>query len=77
MKASHNSPDSLIKSEWEIIEEKFHWNITVPANATAIVYIPAGRGSQVLEGSLPAEKAQGVKYMTTESGRKVYKVGSG
>jgi alpha-L-rhamnosidase len=77
IKASHDSPYGMIKSEWKIIEKEFHWNITIPTNTTAIVYVPAGEGKQVMEGLVSAEKAPGVRFITSEGNRRIYEVGSG
>src|SRR5689334_17582453 len=44
VKASYKSPYGLIKSEWKKDQaNNFSWNIEVPANATALVYIPAAK----------------------------------
>ncbi len=77
IKASHDSPYGMIKSEWKILEKEFHWNITIPTNTTAIVYVPAGEGEQVMEGLVSAEKAKGVRYINTDGNRRIYEVGSG
>lgn len=51
VKASHNSPYGMIRSEWEIIGEEFRWNISVPANTTATVYVPGEEGQVYEVGS--------------------------
>jgi len=40
VKASHNSPYGLIKSEWTLSEDLFDWQVTIPPNSRATVYIP-------------------------------------
>ncbi|MBN1490857.1 MAG: family 78 glycoside hydrolase catalytic domain [Phycisphaerae bacterium] len=77
-KASHNSMHGRIVSDWRIVDETtFTWNITVPANTTATVYIPTSDPAKVTEGGIAAEKATGVKFLRTEEDRAVYQVGSG
>lgn len=77
MKASYNSPYGMIKSEWKILEKEFHWNIKIPTNTTALVYVPVGKGEQVMEGLVSAEKATGVRFITTDGNRSIFEVGSG
>ena len=38
--ASYNSVRGEIKSEWNKADGKFVWNITIPANSTAVVRLP-------------------------------------
>ncbi|RZA00411.1 MAG: alpha-rhamnosidase, partial [Sphingobacteriaceae bacterium] len=74
VKASHRSPYGLIKSEWHIKDGSFYWDITIPANTSATVYLPATTEKNVHEGSKLAIEAEGVKFIGTEKDRVVYKV---
>jgi len=76
VKTWHESPYGRIDSEWEITDGVFRWNLTVPPNATATVYVP-GKGQNVTEGGEPATKARGVHSVRSEGGAAVYEVGSG
>ena len=38
--ASHKSQYGIIKSEWKIEGNEFNWDVTIPANTTATIYIP-------------------------------------
>lgn len=40
VKAQHKSPYGLIKSEWHKKDGSLEWNITIPANKNATVYVP-------------------------------------
>ncbi|MFZ4726647.1 MAG: alpha-L-rhamnosidase C-terminal domain-containing protein, partial [Paludibacter sp.] len=40
VKTSHNSPYGMIKSEWKRVGETLNWQITIPANTSAIIYLP-------------------------------------
>jgi len=51
--------------------------VTVPANASAIVRLPATEPSSVREGGVPAGKAPGVAVFSAEPGVAVLSVGSG
>ena len=69
VKATHNSPYGLISSEWHRAGNKFDWQIEIPANTTATVYVPAT--------SLENIKVEGVKAARFENGRAIFELGSG
>ncbi len=75
--ASHRSPYGLIRSEWRKDGDKFDWQIEVPPNATATVYVPAAGVHAVWDGPTPAIKAVGVKASRYENGRAIFEIGSG
>jgi alpha-L-rhamnosidase len=77
VKASHRSPYGLIASDWQKKDGVFRWSITVPANTTATVYVPAKSAESVTENGKPAVQADGVKLVRMENGRAVLSVGSG
>jgi alpha-L-rhamnosidase len=66
-----------ILSQWRTQPGKFAWKITVPANTSAIVYIPANTADEVTESGIPANKAEGVKFLRMEGKRAVFEVQSG
>jgi alpha-L-rhamnosidase len=67
-----------IVSDWRIEGKKFVWNVVVPSNATATLYVPAAAGPDgVTEGGRPAGKSEGVRFLRSEGGAAVYQVGSG
>lgn len=75
--ASYESVQGMIKSEWKRSSGTFSWTITVPANTSAVVYIPAKSAEQVKEGKKKAGLAEGVKFLKMEGNRAVFEVGSG
>jgi alpha-L-rhamnosidase len=75
--ASYCSIRGEIKSAWQKTGNTFQWEITIPANTTATVYIPASKGKQVNESGQKASSAKGVKFVKTEGDYAVYEVGSG
>jgi alpha-L-rhamnosidase len=68
-KATHESPYGLISSEWHTTGNQFDWQIEIPANTTATVYVPAT--------SLEGVQATGEKPARFENGRAVFELGSG
>jgi len=77
VKASYHSMRGMIKSHWQKKNNTFQWEITVPANTTATVYIPATDKALVSEGGQKASAAKGVKFVKMEGDYAVYEVGSG
>ena len=77
VKASHRSPYGLISSEWRNGNGRLDWRVTIPANATATVYVPASSADAVTEGGKPLAKAKGVKLLRAEGGAVVLAVASG
>ena len=77
VKATHRSPYGLIASDWRRSGGKFDWHITVPANTTATVYVPAKSAESVTESGKPAGQARGVQFVRMEGDRAVFRVGSG
>lgn len=75
--ASHKSMYGVVASSWKIENGKYMWNLTVPVNTSAIVYVPAANENSVTESGTSASKAQGVEFIKMESGRAVYRVSSG
>ncbi len=77
VKASYESIYGTIASAWRIDGDTFSLDVTIPANTTALVHVPADPDTEVSEGGKRAEKADGVTYLRYENGRAVFSVGSG
>ena len=77
VQATHHSPYGLIASEWQRKGRQFDWQITVPPNTTATVWVPAGADSPVRESGQPLGDARGVKLLRREAGHVVLEVLSG
>lgn len=74
--ASYMTPYGKVVSKWKKNLKHLDWNITIPANATAIVYLPSDK-AMIKEGGIPASKAKGVKYLGKEGNSTRWEVGSG
>ena len=77
VKAEHESPYGTIACRWRIEAGKLTVQATVPANTTALVYIPARDEASVREGGQQASTVPGVKFVRMDGGAAVYEVGSG
>lgn len=76
-RATHRSPYGLIVSDWRVQEGKLVWDIQIPANSSATLWVPALSPSIVSEGGRPASTARGVRVLRTEPGTVVFEAGSG
>ena len=77
-RASYASNYGDIVSEWSFeSDDATLYNVTVPANSTATLYLPAGTSSSIYEGEIEAEKSEGVSFKGFHAGKAVYELGSG
>lgn len=76
VKASHRSPYGLIQSAWKTTAQRFTWNIAIPANTTAVVYIPARSAEAVKEGGKKIS-SRAIRFLRMEGDRAVFELGSG
>lgn len=67
----------LVATDWKLKDGKLTLNVTVPANTTATVYVPAADAGAVKENERPAAEAEGVRFLRYEDGCAVFEVGSG
>jgi alpha-L-rhamnosidase len=83
VRAHFDSPHGRITSYWERTDGKLVMNITMPANTTATVYVPALSGTPAtgIEGVTERGKAiadtPGMKFLKMESGAVVLALESG
>jgi hypothetical protein len=76
-KASYISPYGLIISDWKKINNSFQLTTVIPANTTAIIYLPAVSNSIITEGGKLINQIKGIKLLRFENGQAVLQVGSG
>jgi alpha-L-rhamnosidase len=77
VKAVHDGPYGRIACNWQREGDQLTLCVTIPANTTATVHVPAMDAAAVTEGGSPIEKVQGVKLLRMENNAAVYEVGSG
>ncbi len=75
--AEHVSMYGPIRSAWKLADGRLTLEVTVPANATATVHVPAGGPEAVTEGGRPAGRAEGVTFLKAAKGAAIYRVGAG
>lgn len=77
VKAYYDSIRGRIISEWRYEDGHFELDVTIPANTSATVFIPAKNASDVTEGGKTADKAEGVTFIAMEKGSAAYEIASG
>ncbi len=77
VRAHYDSIRGRISSDWKSDGGKFELTITIPANTTATVYVPAADRKEVSESGNELSKAKGVKFLRQDGDRVVLAVESG
>jgi len=76
-KATYQSVHGLIASEWKKEDHEFKLKVTIPANTSATIYLPADSSSVIEEGKTSIHDREDVKLAGYEKGTALVKVGSG
>ena len=76
-RCSLRTPYGLLACEWKFVEGKLTLAVTVPANTSSRVVIPAANAEAVREGKTSAVSAPGVIESAFQEGRLTLLVGSG
>ncbi len=74
VKCNYESHYGNIISNWKRETNQWNWEVTIPANSTATIYIP---GNDITESGAPIEGVEGVTFIKNEDGVSLYKVESG
>jgi alpha-L-rhamnosidase len=75
--ATHKTMYGALDSSWKRAQGQFTLEITIPANTTATVWVPAKNASAVTESGRKPGEVKGVKFLRSEAGSAVFEVGSG
>lgn len=75
--ATHASPYGLIRSAWKRDGAKFNWEITLPANSTATVSVPATNVDEVTERGQALTRVDGVSLVHYANGHAIFNLASG
>ncbi len=77
VKTSYQSVKGLISSNWEKKEGKLIWEVSIPANVKADIYVPASKSQTVSEDKLPIEQSKGLLFKSQEEKYRVFEAGGG
>ncbi|MBC2593960.1 family 78 glycoside hydrolase catalytic domain [Ruficoccus amylovorans] len=77
VRVTHHSPYGEILSSWRVEDDVFDWDVEVPANTSAFLYVPSAGSDSVRESGHAPEADGGVQWLRREGDRDVFRVGSG
>ena len=66
-----------IRSAWTLNDGNFNWQIAIPANTTATIYLPANDQSALAESGHSVHNSEGVTFLRMENGFAAYRLESG
>jgi alpha-L-rhamnosidase len=75
--ANYKSDYGLISSQWKWTENNLQFNVEIPPNTTAKIYIPAADIGQVMENNKPLSAVKEIKVNGKEGDYVVVETGSG
>ncbi|MEO8414759.1 MAG: alpha-L-rhamnosidase C-terminal domain-containing protein [Ginsengibacter sp.] len=76
-KATYQSAYGLIASVWKKETQLFKLKVTIPANTSVTIYLPADASSVIKEGNASIRNRNDIKLAGYEKGKTPVKVGSG
>ncbi len=76
-RGAYRSLHGRIACAWRVDAGRLTIDVTIPANTTATVYVPAADAEQVQESGRPASTADGVRFLRADDGAAVYAVAAG
>jgi alpha-L-rhamnosidase len=76
--ATYESDYGPIGSHWKVAGAAATWNVTIPANTTALLYFPAKVDkAKLLENGNSIDASKELKFVRSESSGMVYRAGAG
>jgi hypothetical protein len=76
-RGQYESLYGTIQCEWKIEKGVYNLDVTIPANTTATVYVPAETQTNVYEGQNPAINTAGICFLRMENHRAIFAVEAG
>lgn len=73
----YDSMYGKIESAWKVENGELTYTATVPANTTAMLYLPTASQTSVKENGKSISDKNGIKFLKYENGRAVYELSSG
>jgi alpha-L-rhamnosidase len=72
-----NTIRGRVGSSWKVQNKILTMEVTIPANATAVVHLPTNNARDVLESGRPAAKTDGVTFTGKQAEYATFRIGSG
>ena len=76
-RGSYDSVHGHIVSDWSCENGYFTLLVVIPANTTAMVFVPTKDAASVTESEKPVAQAKNVEFLRMENNTAVYAIGSG
>ncbi|MES2275503.1 MAG: family 78 glycoside hydrolase catalytic domain [Bacteroidota bacterium] len=76
-RANYQSPYGVISSNWKKTAGKFELKVSIPANTTAVVYIPARDIASIGLGDKGNKNRKGMQFIAYKNGKVAVAIGSG
>lgn len=73
----YDVPAGRVAVDWKKQDGQLQLNISIPANTTATVHLPAGKIAEVLESGKPVTQSGAMRVSRVDSGSTVLQIGSG
>nr|WP_239063480.1 family 78 glycoside hydrolase catalytic domain [Bacteroides sp. 51] len=77
IQASYITPYGKVMSHWTQTAVDYQWDITIPANTTATIWLPNESANDITEGKRKLNQAKGVSVLRSENGYSICEIGSG
>jgi len=77
VRAHYDSIRGPIASAWKLEDGRFSLEVTIPANTSAMIGVPASTAASLTEGGKELARAQGVKVLGAAGGQVVLAIESG
>lgn len=77
VKAEYRSPRGTIRVNWKRAGNQFDLEVTLPANTSATIHMPAATARDITENGQPLAGARGVQVLRTQGDRTLLEAGSG
>jgi alpha-L-rhamnosidase len=74
---AYRSIRGLIATDWKEKDGNLLFNVTIPANTTAQVALPATSAADITESGHPLAQAHGVQFLRVDGSNVILSVGSG
>lgn len=76
-KGAYQSGFGVIASAWRRAGDSLYWNVTVPANTSATLYLPSRSVKCITEGGMPVAGVKDIRLIEVRGEKIVCRVGSG
>ncbi|MBN2613703.1 MAG: family 78 glycoside hydrolase catalytic domain [Bacteroidales bacterium] len=70
-------PYGEIKSGWKLDKETLTLQVKIPANTTALIYLPVKENSKILENNIPVNRIKDLIFIGRHQDYAIYRTGSG